>query len=311
MRSRTFKAAVVGSALAGALLFGGCSVSVGNVTKVPEYVEVEAQGVRLEVLDGMVESDVPVGFDAFWQNHDGGALVSVAVATFVDESTFVDDQVASLGEAMPDITTSDAGGGAVAFEGTGVDDSTYTGLIAVRDGIGVVVSAGEGVADAVVGHVVESVQATEGEATSEDEAASDDEAASGELADDGPVTTTVFTADDSVMVDVLEGMAEYPSDAYDGLWQTPAGTSPQVTVSVSADVDPATYLQEQATAISSSMQNPVELDETEDRYVFSGTGVDGQEYTVVVGVNGSVGVVASSGPGLDVEVLHDLVDSAW
>jgi hypothetical protein len=155
---RSVRAVAAATVAAAALLTAGCSVEVGDVQKIPRYVAVEAPGVRLDVLDGMVAVDVR-GYDAFWQNHGADPQVSVGVVTAPDEGTFAADQLDALGGVMSDFTSEEADGGAVAFEGTGVDDARYRGLVAVRDGVGVVISAGEGIADGVLRHVVDSVHA--------------------------------------------------------------------------------------------------------------------------------------------------------
>lgn len=318
------RATATAFAVAGLVALGGCSVEVGDVEKIPEYTAVEGAGVSLEVVDGMVLSDVE-GYDAFWQNHDGSTLVSAGIVTDIDAESFVDERLDVLGGSVDDITTEDAGDGDVWFDATGVDDSHYRGMIAVRDGVGVMVSSGKGgVGDKVLQHMVDSVTVS-GEADGDESAAQDDEAAADDAAEDdvaqddvaddesatdGPATTTVWTEGDEVSVDVLEGMEQVPSDAYTGLWKSPEGQQPEVTVSVTADVDPATYLQDQASVAAESLTDPVELSETEDRYAFTYT-AGGEEYTAVVGVNGTVGVIASAGPGVDEQVLQDIVDSAW
>ncbi|QAY69961.1 hypothetical protein [Xylanimonas protaetiae] len=292
-----------------ALALAGCSAQIGDVVEIPDYTPVEADGVQLDILDGMTEANAPAGFSTFWQSRTGTSRVSIGIATDADASGFVADQLASLGTTFKGFESTEGDDGSATFSGTGVDGDEYTGIVAVRGTTGVVMSAGPGVSGGVLQHVVDSIEPSDARAADAEPA---DDAHAADTADDAdtPETTTVYTDDDSVMVDVLRGMEKHPSDAYDGLWQTPAGQDPQVTVSVQADAD-ASFLQEQAAAISHVMTDTVELDASADRYVFSGTGVDGKVYTVVVGVNDGVGVVASGGPGLDEQVLRDIADSAF
>lgn len=157
----TVRAAVATGVVAAALaVCTACSVEVGELERVPEYVPVEGAGVRLEVLEGMVAVDVR-GYDAFWQSHDGGSQVSVGIVAEPDPETFADSQVEALGGVMSDFSSEVADGDDVAFEGTGVDDARYRGLVAVRDGVGVVISADDETADGVLRHVVDSVHEAE------------------------------------------------------------------------------------------------------------------------------------------------------
>ncbi|WP_425955071.1 hypothetical protein [Xylanimonas sp. McL0601] len=146
---------------AGALALAGCSLQLGDAQEVPRYVAVEADGVHLDVLDGMAEAEVPSGFSRFWQTQTGTLDASIGIAPGAAPDAFVDAQLASLGEVMDDLDVHDAGDGAAFFEGTGVNGKTYTGIAAVRGTTGVVVSSGSGLAEAVLRHVVDSVTPAE------------------------------------------------------------------------------------------------------------------------------------------------------
>ncbi|HWV76650.1 MAG TPA: hypothetical protein VN027_04990 [Isoptericola sp.] len=112
-------------------------------------------------------------------------------------------------------------------------------------------------------------------------------------------------------VDVLAGMDSYdPPEGFAGFWQTPEGESPQVTVGLAPDADPATFVDDQLASMSGVMDDLEVVDQTDTQATFTGTGVDGATYTGIAAINGTVGVMASAGEGLDEQVLQQMVDSA-
>lgn len=116
----------------------------------------------------------------------------------------------------------------------------------------------------------------------------------------------------NVLLSIVEGM-EPVSDVtagFVGQWQTPEGVTPQVTIGVAEDVDPATFVDDQWQMMSSVIDDLEVVDEWDGFKMFQGTGVDGDTYTFVAQVNDTVGVLASAGSGFDEGTLLDIANSA-
>ncbi len=141
---------------------------------------------------------------------------------------------------------------------------------------------------------------------SQDTAAEDEPA----LDDDAEVELVPAEAGD-VLLAIVDGMEPVtPTAGFVGQWQTPEGASPQVTIGVAQDVDPATFVADKWTMMSSVIDDLEVVDEWDGFMQFQGTGVDGDTYRFVAQVNDTVGVFVSAGSGFDEGTLFDIANSA-
>jgi outer membrane murein-binding lipoprotein Lpp len=143
-----------------------------------------------------------------------------------------------------------------------------------------------------------------------DDGSSQDDAA---LDDDGAGEVELVPAEaGDVLLSIVDGMEPVANvtAGFVGQWQTPEGVTPQVTIGVAQDVDPATFVDDQWTMMSSVIDDLEVVDEWDGFKQFRGTGVDGDTYTFVAQVNDTVGVFVSAGSGFDEDTLFDIANSA-